>query len=151
SDEALMKLGESYGKMGPRFLDKSAAAYAKLVRNYPLSPLVDEAKSRLEQMERPIPEADPAAVARMQYEQENRTKAGVASKAFGIFSHSPDMRAAAKQGTPAMETLKPTVPASVPTTAATTPAPAGATGDVTIQTVTDSSALDKGEDARAKK
>src|SRR5437762_2533002 len=149
ADEALMKLGESYGKMGARFADKSASAYARVVKDYPLSPFADEARSRLEQMEKPIPEADPAAVARMKYEQENRTKAGIFSKALGMFSHSPDTRMAAKSGTPAMETWQPTAPATVPAPAST-PA-TGVTADVTAQTVNDSSALDKGEDARAKK
>src|SRR5881296_1356586 len=32
ADEALFKLGESYGKMGPRMADRSAAAYSRLVK-----------------------------------------------------------------------------------------------------------------------
>src|SRR5229473_5660712 len=32
ADEALWKLGDSYGRMGPRFADKSAAAYARIVK-----------------------------------------------------------------------------------------------------------------------
>src|SRR5262249_14349528 len=67
ADEALWKLGDSYGKMGPRFADKSAAAYARIVKDYPLSSYADDARSRLEQMEKPIPEADPVAYARMKY------------------------------------------------------------------------------------
>jgi outer membrane protein assembly factor BamD len=152
ADEALMKLGDSYGKMGPRMADRSAAAYSRLVKEYPLSPYVDDAKAKLEQMERPIPEADPAAAARMKYELENRTKQGILSKSLGIFSHSPNVTAAAKSGTPAMENAPPTTPVSVPAQVpATTGAATGATGDVTIQTVGDSKALDSGEDARAKK
>jgi len=145
-----MKLGDSYGKMGERFLDRSAAAYARVVKDYPLSQYVDEAKSKLQQMERPIPEPDPAAVARMKYEQENRTKAGIVSKGFSILSHSPDTRMAAKTGTPAMTSLQPSTPVSVPTPAAA-PAATGATADVTIQTVGDSTALDQNPDARAAK
>src|SRR6266851_1507481 len=44
ADEALWQLGDSYSKMGARFADKSAAAYAKIVKDYPLSPYVDQAK-----------------------------------------------------------------------------------------------------------
>ena len=150
ADDALMKLGESYGKMGSRFADKSAIAYARVVKEYPLSPFVEEARSRLEQMEKPIPEADPAALARMKYEQENKTKIGTRSKALGMFSHSPEVRMAAKSGTPAMESVQPTTPATVPVQAATPPA-GGVTADVTAQTVNDSKALDEGQDARAKK
>ena len=45
ADEALWKLADSYAHMGPRFADKSAAAYARIVKEYPLSPYVDEAKT----------------------------------------------------------------------------------------------------------
>ena len=149
ADEALMKLGESYGKMGPRMADRSAAAYTKLVKDYPLSQYADAARAKLEEMERPIPEADPVALARMKYERDNRIKQGILGKTFGLLSHSPNVNLAAKQGSPAMETLQPSTPVSVPTQAPA--AAAGVTGDVTIQPVTDSTALDKGEDARAKK
>lgn len=148
ADEALWKLGESYEKMGARFADKSASAYARIVKDYPLSPFVDDAKSKLEQMEKPIPQADPVAYARMKYELENRTKQSLPSKALSVFAHSPDVHMAAKSGTPAAEGLRPTTPASVPTPAAP-PGAAGATADVTIQTVGDSSTLDKSPDARA--
>jgi len=37
--------------MGPRFRDQSGAAYARIVKDYPLSPLVDEAKKKLVAME----------------------------------------------------------------------------------------------------
>src|SRR5438132_2727329 len=100
ADDALWKLGDSYGHLGPRFADKSAAAYARIVKDYPLSPYVDDAKSRLEQMEKPIPEGDPVAYARMKYEQENRTKQNLLSKTMGVLSHSPNVRMAAKSGTP---------------------------------------------------
>jgi outer membrane protein assembly factor BamD len=146
ADEVLWKLGDSYAHMGPRFADKSAAAYARIVKDYPLSPYVDEAKSKLEQMEKPIPEADPVAYARMKFELENRKKAGVVKKTLGILSKSPDVRMAAKSGTPSMEGLRPTTPASVPVVAA---GGTGVTGEITVQTVNDSSTLDKSPDARA--
>ncbi len=145
SDEALWQLGDSYEKMGTRFRDKSADAFAKLVKDYPLSPLVEEAKKKLTAMNRPIPEADPVALARMKYELANRENPGMMSHFWGIFRKSPDVRAAAKSGAPAMASLRPTVPVSVP------PPATGATGvsaDVTVSTVPDSSALDTQPDAR---
>ncbi len=68
ADIALWKLGDSYAHMGAKFADRSAAAYARLVKDYPLSSYADDAKGRLEQMERPIPQADPVAYAREKYE-----------------------------------------------------------------------------------
>jgi outer membrane protein assembly factor BamD len=144
ADDALWRLGDSYSKMGPRFREKSGAAYARIVREYPLSPLADQAKQKLVAMELPVPEADPVAYSRMKYELENRQKAGMMSHAWGVFRKSPDTRAAAKSGQPAMTSLRPQVPASVPT-----PAAATATGsDVTVSTVSDSTALDTQPDAR---
>jgi outer membrane protein assembly factor BamD len=147
SDEALLKEGESYSKMGPKFKDKSILAYQKLVREYPLSPLVDEAKQRLKGMEAEIPEADPVAVARMKYEQENATPRGKFSAAMDIFRRGPDMSAAAKSGQPTMSTLRPGIPASIPV-----PAGAGGVTDVTVSTATEGStnptALDTQPDAR---
>ncbi|HPQ16521.1 MAG TPA: outer membrane protein assembly factor BamD, partial [Bryobacteraceae bacterium] len=105
ADQALWKLGDSYARMGPNFRDRAAAAFARIVREYPLSPLVDQAKQRLTAMEEPIPEPDPVALNRMKYELANRRKPGVMSHFWGIFRKSPDVSMAAKSGAPAMETL----------------------------------------------
>ena len=59
SDEALWTLGNTYEKMGEQFQDNSVDAYAKLVRDYPLSPFVDPAKQKLTAFNHAIPEADP--------------------------------------------------------------------------------------------
>ncbi|MBK9167013.1 MAG: outer membrane protein assembly factor BamD [Bryobacterales bacterium] len=145
ADEALWELGNSYEKMGDRFSDRSAQAYTRIVREYPLSSRVDEAKARLRSMEREIPEPDPVAYARMKYELENREKPGVMGKLGGVLKKSPDVRMAAKSGSPSMESLRPTIPLSVPSTAGG----AGAfSADVTAGTVTDPTALDTQPDAR---
>ena len=144
ADEALWELGDSYTRMGTRFRKQAGDAYARIVKEYPLSDYVDAAKKRLNELELPIPAPDPAAYARMKYDQEHPTKAGMLAKSTGFLRHGPDVSHAAKSGTPAMTSIQPTVPASVP-------APAGAagfSGDVTASTVTDSSALDNNPDAR---
>lgn len=144
SDQALWQLGDSYSKMGPRFREKAGESYARLVRDYPLSPLTEDAKKKLREMEVEIPEPDPVALARMKYEQENREKAGMMSNMWGIFKKSPDVRMAAKSGSPAMDRRGPLIPASVPAAAA-----AGeGTTDVTVSTVSDSTTLDTQPDAR---
>jgi outer membrane protein assembly factor BamD len=145
ADEALWELGVSYSKMGPRFRDKSAAAYAKIVRDYPLSARAEEAKSVLESMEQPVPEADPVALARMKYESENRKERGMMGKVWGAMMKSPDVTRAAKSGSPQMESYRPQIPASVPAAAA---GGTGVSADVTVQTVGDSTALDQKPDAR---
>ncbi len=146
ADEALWQLGDSYTKMGDRFEDKSAVAYSRIVKDYPLSDHADEAKERLTSLKRPIPAADPAALARMKYELENREKSGMVRNAMGIFRRGPDTRTAAKTGAPAMTSLRPPVPVSVPAAAA---GPA-TSSDVSIQQVTNSTELDSRPDARQK-
>jgi hypothetical protein len=146
ADEALWNLGDSYERMGDRFESQAANAYSKIVREYPLSPRADAAREKLVGMKRPVPEADPVAYARMKYELENRTKPSTASHVFGVFRKSPDVALAAKSGSPAMQGMRPGIPASVPAAAA------GATGvsaDVSVSTVSDSSALNNNPDARS--
>ncbi len=145
ADQALWRLGDSYMRMGPRFRQKGIATYQRIVREYPLSPLVEQAKRRLEELEADIPEPDPVAYARMKYELENATKKGMLARMWGPFSKSPDVSRAAKSGQPAMERLRPTIPPNVPV-----PAGEGGVTDVTISTETpaSSTALDTLPDAR---
>lgn len=146
ADQANFLLGDAYEKMGARFRQKAGEAYARVVREYPLSEYVDDAKKRLQSLEMGIPEADPVAYARQKYELENRTDRGMLGKSFGFMKRSPDVSAAAKSGTPSMTSLRPGIPASVPVPSAT---PAGGfTGDVTVSPVTDPSTLDNNPDAR---
>ena len=144
ADEALWLAADSYERMGDRFENQQVADYTKIVKDYPLSSHADEAKAKLQAMNRPVPEPDPAALAHMQYEQQNRQRAGVPSRALGVFKQHPDTRMAAKSGTPSMEARRPTVPVSVPQGTAG----AGVT-DVNAAVVTDTSAIDKNPDARA--
>jgi outer membrane protein assembly factor BamD len=146
ADEALFALGDSYSKMGPRFRDKSGKAFARVVKDYPLSLLADQAKDRLKTMEIDIPEADPQAVARMKYELENREKPGMMSPVTSILKRGPDTKTAAKSGQPVMTPMRPGTPASVPI-----PAAESATGvtDVGAEVVnSNNSALDTQPDAR---
>ena len=150
ADEALWNLGDSYGKMGDRFEDRAAQAYTRIVKDYPLSVRADAAKEKLVGMNRPVPQPDPVAYARMKYELENRENPGMMHHVWGIFKKSPDTTFAAKSGTPTMTGLRPSVPASVPP-AALQQGPGGAPGasaDVSVSTVQDSTTLDTSPDAR---
>ncbi|MDQ6708453.1 MAG: hypothetical protein M3Z85_21045, partial [Acidobacteriota bacterium] len=123
-----------------------AIAYSRIVKDYPLSDRADEAKERLATLKRPIPPADPAAIARMKYDMEHHEKQGMFSQALGMFKRGPDTHTAAKIGAPAMTSLRPPVPVSVPATAAG--AGAATSSDVSLQQVTNSTELDTRPDAR---
>ena len=145
ADEALWQLGDAYSKMGNRFRERAGQAYSRIVKDYPLSARVDEARQMLKTMEMPVPEADPVAAARMKYELENRTKPGIMDRTLGFMKSGPDVRTAAKSGSPSMTPMRPAIPVSVPVVAG---AAVGGTTDVTVQQVGNTSALDTNPDAR---
>jgi outer membrane protein assembly factor BamD len=142
--EALWQAADSFKRMGDRFEDKAAADYARIVRDYPLSPHSEEAKDALIAMKRPVPAADPGAIARMKYEDENRPKSGMLKTGLGVLKRGPDVRTAAKTGPPAMQSLRPPTPVSVPAAAA---GPAIGS-DVSVTLGTNSTDLDTKPDAR---
>jgi outer membrane protein assembly factor BamD len=146
ADESLWQLADSYQHMGDRFENQQVAALTRIVKDYPLSAHADAARAKLKEMNRPVPEADPVAVARMKYELENHTKMGPMGHFLGAFRTSPTMNMAAKSGSPQMTGMRPTIPASVPPVAAGTQ---GVSSEVSVSTVADSSAIDRNPDARA--
>ena len=150
ADEALWDLGQTYerldGSKGNRFRKQVGDAYARIVRDYPLSSFADDATKKLKDMELPVPEPDQVALNRMKWEQENRQKPGMISRSTSFLRRGPDVGDAARSGPPAMTTIRPTVPPTVPQTAS---AGAGFTGDVTATQLSGPSALDTKPDARA--
>jgi len=145
ADQALWEQADSYRKMGDRFEKEEGIALTKIVRDYPLSVHVDEAKARLEALKQPVPQANADAYAHQKYEYENRTKPGMFARTMGIFEGKPDTHLAAKSGTPSMESVRPSVPVSVPAAAAGTQT---GVSDVVGGVVADSTNLDKSPDAR---
>ncbi len=144
ADTALWELADSYRHMGDRFENQEADALTRIVRDYPLSLHLDAAKTRLTAMQRPVPQADPAAYARMKADRESYKKPGLISRTISPFTGHPDVSMAARSGTPAMTTLRPVVPVSIPAAAA-----GAQTGvsDVSIGEVANS-AIDQQPDAR---
>src|SRR5580765_7612390 len=47
ADEALWQMADGYHRMGDRFEDKQVAAYQRIVKDYPLSPHVEDARAQL--------------------------------------------------------------------------------------------------------
>jgi outer membrane protein assembly factor BamD len=157
ASDALWLQADSYSKMGKNFRGKTGEAYQRIVRDYPLSKWADPAKKKLQEMEMEVPQPDPVAVARMQYEKENFVRSSMVKRSTEMITRGPDLSHAAKSGTPAMSTLKPSIPASVPipveaslaAASASGAGSAGGTTDVTISTnVKEGSSLETKPDAR---
>lgn len=103
ADEALYMMGRSLERGGEKTEEAAAEYYARIVRDYPLSERADDAKKRLASLHAPIPEPDPAAVARMTYEQTHKVEPGLKTRMLGAFRRHPSVAAAqGKIGPPTM-------------------------------------------------
>ena len=71
-------MGDSYQQDGHRVPAEGRRAYARIVQGLSAESATPTTPRRgCTTLEMPVPEADPAAYARMKYEQENRTKPGM--------------------------------------------------------------------------
>jgi len=102
SDTALWMLGDIFEKSERK--DVASNYYAQIVRNYPLSPKVPDAKGKLKQFGVPIPQPDAKAVEWMTAEQNTpRPHESILHKPLDLFHSGPDMHTAAAHGLPNME------------------------------------------------
>jgi outer membrane protein assembly factor BamD len=86
--------------------DFAANYYAQIVRNYPLSPFVPDAKERLKALGAPVPQPDPKAVAWMTAEQNApRPRSSLVRKPLGFFKTGPgqELQVASRVGKPTLE------------------------------------------------
>ena len=127
SDQALLGIGDAYegearsvqmatrlpGAVKERlrsiYLDKAAAAYAKVITRYPMAPHVEDARDRLVAMNRPVPEPTPEAIAESDAEERSRQAVRFTDKTFDIIKHGPMVVEAVHVGEPSLEDPKRTV------------------------------------------
>jgi outer membrane protein assembly factor BamD len=99
ADQANWMLGQIYEK--GEHNDIAARYYSRIVKDYPLSSLAGDAKSKLVKFGAPVPPPDPTAVARMQKEQ-SADRPGMLKRSMGILKTGPDVSTAAHSGAPTM-------------------------------------------------
>src|SRR5271163_132351 len=103
SDHALWMLGDLYETSEKR--DIASKYYAQIVRDYPKSELIGDAKYKLKAFGVPIPQADPNALAWMTANQNApRVKTPLFKRPLDLLTGHPtdEIYAAAKVGTPTM-------------------------------------------------
>ncbi len=103
SDRVLWMLGDIWESTEKK--EFASGYYARIVRNYPLSPLVPQAKNRLKSLGVPIPQPDPKAVAWMTAEQNApRPHQSFMKKPLTLVHSGPgdELRSAARIGNPTM-------------------------------------------------
>ena len=99
ADHANWMLGSIYERNKRN--DMASTYYARLVKEYPMSPLAVQAKAKLVKFGAPVPDPDPTAMARMQREQETpRDRPGFLKRPGELLKSGPDVSAAARVGTP---------------------------------------------------
>lgn len=104
SDRALFMLGDIFE--GAEKKEVAANYYSRIVKNYPLSKFVPDAKTKLVAMKVPVPQPDPKSQAWMVAEQNApRPRKSLVSRPMGVLKSGPtnEMRSAAQVGTPTME------------------------------------------------
>lgn len=67
--------------------------YARIITDYPLSPMVPGAKQQLAALHQPIPQPSKATLARAHADALHNTRLGLMSKIMGTFSSSPNLTA----------------------------------------------------------
>jgi outer membrane protein assembly factor BamD len=103
ADQALWMLGNIWDSTEKK--EFASNYYARIVRDYPLSPLAPDAKSRLKALGTPVPQPDPKAVAWMTAEQNTpRQHTSLVKKPMSLIHNGPgqELQVAARQGTPTM-------------------------------------------------
>ena len=101
ADRANWMLGAIYERNEHN--DMAATYYTRLVKQYPLSPLAAEAKTKLAKFGDPVPQPDPTAMARMQQEQRTpRDRPMFLKRPAEILKSGPNVSTAARVGMPTL-------------------------------------------------
>jgi len=130
ADTALSMLARSLERNGPEGSSAEAIQYySRIVRDYPLSEHMEEARERLQALEAPVPQADPGAVARMTYEKTHVGTVGFWGKMMGGFHRRPNVAAAqGKLGPPTMTAQGAAQAGALPATSSGGTQPSSTTG-----------------------
>ncbi|HEY1649917.1 MAG TPA: outer membrane protein assembly factor BamD [Terracidiphilus sp.] len=121
SDQVLIAIGDAYAgeahnvqiapglpgavreRLQTVYLDKAAAAYAKVITRYPMAPHVEDARDRLVAMNRPVPEPTEAAIAESDAEERSRQPLHFTDKTLDIIKRGPTVVEAVHVGEPTLD------------------------------------------------
>ena len=113
SDRALWMLGDILEKSEHK--EVAALYYGRIVKNYPLSGMVPDAKDKLKSFGAPVPQSDPGSVAWMTAEQNApRPRTSLFLKPLGMIKSGPtaELSSAARNGPPNLQPQSDTMSAS---------------------------------------
>ncbi|HVC90418.1 MAG TPA: outer membrane protein assembly factor BamD [Acidobacteriaceae bacterium] len=118
-DEALLDVGDSYAaearnmesmRIDPAakarliklFNNRAAHAYDRVVLEYPMAPHADDARDRLEAMNRPVPQPSQEQIAASAAVEQSRAPINLKYKAFLLITARPSTVQAARVGEPSL-------------------------------------------------
>ena len=110
--------------------------YGKIISEHPLSQLIEDARKKLEDLNLPIPEVNPQALARAQTEQENIPKSSFMGRMLNRFSKKPNVSSARRSARPPIDLGPERInleAAKAATSSSPDRAPATATGEVSAE------------------
>ncbi len=119
ADEALFEMGGAYEKEADlvrrsrlsevakaplikQYTENAAAAYDRILTNYPLEDRAVDARKALQAMGKPIPKATPEAIAQNKKEQDSRGSMTTKEKLMFNFKKGPDVSEAVTVGDPTL-------------------------------------------------
>jgi outer membrane protein assembly factor BamD len=119
ADEALFEMGGAYEKeadlvrrsrlsevakapLVKQYTENAAAAYDRILTNYPLEDRAVDARKALQAMGKPIPKATPEAIAQNKKEQDSRGSMTTKEKLMFNFKKGPDVSEAVTVGDPTL-------------------------------------------------
>jgi outer membrane protein assembly factor BamD len=91
ADSALWYLGQTLERL--KTPKEAATYYSELITDYPISPLVGDAKERLTALHEPIPHATRAMIARARADESHRRHLDLVGKVGGMLSSTPNVSA----------------------------------------------------------
>ena len=97
---------EARARLIKEFSDRAAEAYARLITRYPIMPRAQDARKRLEAMQRPVPKATAEAIAQNKAEEESRRHSSAWKQPLQNFRKRPDFSLAARVGEPTLVSPK---------------------------------------------
>ena len=127
SDQALLAIGDCYAgeahmvqiapglngavreRLRSYYLDRAAAAYAKVITRYPMAPHVEDARDRLVAMNRPVPEPTAESIAENDAEERSRQPIRFTDRTLGLVKHGPTVVEAVHVGDPSLDDPKRTL------------------------------------------
>jgi len=100
-DAVLFIMGEALEKK--KQVVRAGYYYGKIVSDHPLSNYADESRKRLEELNLPIPDVNPEAMARAQAERDEHASNSFRDRMLNMFSRKPDVSSARKASRPPLD------------------------------------------------